>query len=52
MGINVSVSELTSARLDLGLRKLDSLVRASVHYFNTEEEISKFVQAVNSLKPD
>ncbi len=52
MGINVSVSELTSARLDLGLRKLDSLVRASVHYFNTEEEISKFVQAVDSLKPD
>jgi len=52
MGINVSVSELTSARLDLGNRKLDSLVRASVHYFNTEQEISKFVLAVDSLKPN
>lgn len=52
LGINVSVSELTSARLDLGSRKLDSLVRASVHYFNTDEEINKFVLAVESLKAD
>jgi len=52
LDINVSVSELTSARLDLGKRGLDSLVRASVHYFNTEEEIDKFVLAIDSLKPD
>jgi len=51
-GINVSVSELTSARLDLGKRGLDSLIRASVHYFNTDEEIGKFISAIDSLKSD
>lgn len=45
-GINVSVALMTSARLDLEARNLSSLVRASVHYFNTEDEISRFVQAV------
>lgn len=37
--INVSVSKVSMARLDLGSRGIDELVRASVHYFNTEEEI-------------
>lgn len=49
-GINISVSTLSSARLDLGKRKLDSLARASVHYFNTRDEISRFAEAVDSLK--
>jgi cysteine desulfurase / selenocysteine lyase len=48
-GINVSVSELPYARLDLGDRGLTSLVRASVHYFNTDAEIERFVEAVNDL---
>jgi len=52
LGINVSVSDLSSARLDLGRRGLDSLVRASVHYFNTKEEIEKFVLAIDSLGAD
>lgn len=47
--MNVSVSTLESARLDLGPRKLDKLVRASVHYFNTEDEIQRFVKAIDSL---
>lgn len=47
--INVSVSSLPYARLDLGARGLGSLVRASVHYFNTEAEIEKFVEAVAEL---
>ena len=48
-GINVSVALITSARLDLEARNLSSLVRASVHYFNTEDEISRFVQAVKNI---
>ncbi|MEM8916424.1 MAG: aminotransferase class V-fold PLP-dependent enzyme, partial [Pseudomonadota bacterium] len=43
--INVSVSPMTSARLDLEPRNLNALVRASVHYFNTHDEISRFVDA-------
>ena len=48
-GINISVSTLPSARLDLGKRKLTSLARASVHYFNTDNEIDRFVETVRSL---
>jgi selenocysteine lyase/cysteine desulfurase len=38
--INVSVSLKEYARLDMHKRNLDALVRASVHYYNTEEEIA------------
>ena len=44
--INVSVSQMTSARLDLEPRNLSALTRASVHYFNTHDEIERFVEAV------
>ena len=47
--INVSVSHMTSARLDLGPRNIDDLTRASVHYFNTDDEIARFVDAVKQL---
>ncbi|MBB3612442.1 aminotransferase class V-fold PLP-dependent enzyme [Rhizobium sp. BK602] len=47
--INVSVSASRSARLDLGERGLSSLVRASVHYFNTDSEIDRFIDAVGKL---
>lgn len=49
LGMNVSVSVLSSARLDFGQRDLESLARASVHYYNTEEEIGRFVKAIDSL---
>ncbi|WP_299356225.1 aminotransferase class V-fold PLP-dependent enzyme [uncultured Shimia sp.] len=45
-GINVSVSAMPSARLDLEPRGLMSMTRASVHYFNTHDEIARFVDAV------
>ena len=41
-GMNVSVSPVESGRLDLGRRGLKELVRASLHYFNTNDEIDRF----------
>lgn len=47
--INVSVSPSSYARMDLGSRKLNSLIRSSIHYYNTETEIEKFCSAVRAL---
>ncbi|KZM47828.1 aminotransferase class V-fold PLP-dependent enzyme [Labrenzia sp. OB1] len=47
--INVSVSNASSARIDLPHRNLDAVVRASVHAFNTETEIETFVKAIGKL---
>jgi len=46
--INVSVSGKSSAQLDFGRRGLSEVVRSSVHYFNTEEEIGVFCRALNA----
>lgn len=53
--INTSVSLAEYARLDLEGRGVHSLVRSSVHYYNTDEEIERFCQEVAMLaigKPD
>jgi selenocysteine lyase/cysteine desulfurase len=47
--MNVSVSRVASTRLDMEKRGLPDLVRASVHYYNTEEEISRFCAALASI---
>lgn len=47
--INISVTALPHARLDLGRRQLSALARASVHYFNTENEIDRFVETIRAL---
>ena len=48
-GMNTSVSLMTSARLDLEPRGLPALVRASVHYYNTDDEIARFASAIAAL---
>ncbi|GAB4515953.1 MAG: aminotransferase class V-fold PLP-dependent enzyme [Roseibium sp.] len=49
-GINVSVSSASSARIDLPYRNLDAVVRASLHAFNSEDEIERFVKALGKLE--
>ena len=44
--INISTSTIFSAQLDFGERGIEAVCRASVHYFNTEEEIGRFCRAV------
>ena len=47
--INVSVTVLNSTRLDLEARGLSSMVRASVHYYNSEEEIERFCTLIAEM---
>ncbi len=47
--VNVSISDAASARLDLDPRGITALIRASVHYFNSEDEIDLLVATVASL---
>jgi selenocysteine lyase/cysteine desulfurase len=47
MRINVTVSSEESSRLDLGERKIPQLVRASVHYYNSEDEINQLCDALS-----
>jgi cysteine desulfurase / selenocysteine lyase len=45
-GVNASVSLVEYARLDLPDRGLPDLVRASVHYYNTENELQTLIEAL------
>jgi selenocysteine lyase/cysteine desulfurase len=47
--INVSVTPGSYARLDFGGRGLSEVVRASVHYYNTEAELDQLVRALSTL---
>lgn len=47
--INVTVSQVGSTRLDMEARGLEKVVRASVHYYNTSEEIDQLCNALESL---
>ena len=47
--VNVSVSPPSSTLLDTLARDLPPLVRASVHYYNSEDEVDRFLAAVRAL---
>jgi cysteine desulfurase/selenocysteine lyase len=47
--INVTTSTVYSTRFDMESRGLSSLVRASVHYYNSDDEIARFVAAIAAL---
>lgn len=49
--INTSVTHRTSAQYDFTARNLPDLVRASVHYYNTEEETRALAEEVDRLRP-
>jgi cysteine desulfurase/selenocysteine lyase len=51
-GINVHVSDAAATRLDMDKRGLANLVRASVHYYNTHEEVDRFVAALAEIVGD
>ena len=46
--VNVSVSLVDYARLDLPHRGLPDLVRASVHYYNTDDELDRLISSLPS----
>jgi cysteine desulfurase / selenocysteine lyase len=47
--INVTVATKEATRLDMAPRGLDEIVRASVHYYNTDEEVEKFVEILHQI---
>jgi selenocysteine lyase/cysteine desulfurase len=47
--INIAVSPRNFTRLDMDARDLDALARASVHYYNTEDEVERFCNAVAAI---
>ncbi|WP_376794960.1 aminotransferase class V-fold PLP-dependent enzyme [Thermogemmatispora sp.] len=51
-GINVSVVPREAALLDMQARGLQTLVRASVHYYNSEEEVERFSRTLEHLLTD
>lgn len=48
-GVNVSVSEAGSSRLDFDRRALRAVVRASVHYYNDAEDLRRCCRTVAAL---
>ena len=47
--INVSNSGRTSTLIDMDARGLEAVVRSSVHYYNTEEELDRFQDALAEI---
>jgi selenocysteine lyase/cysteine desulfurase len=48
-GINVSVSTIDFARFDFEARGLTAVARASVHYYNTDDELDRLAASVERI---
>lgn len=49
-GINISTMPKSNAMIDFQQKGVEWAVRASPHYYNTEDEIDQFVEAVKNFK--
>jgi cysteine desulfurase len=47
--IVVRLNERSATLLDMEARRLEAVVRASVHYYNTEDELDRFLEAMRRL---
>jgi cysteine desulfurase / selenocysteine lyase len=47
--VNVSVSGASSTLIDMRERELQAVLRVSVHYYNTEQEVERFVRALQAF---
>ena len=45
----VASSSPSSTLLDATARRLPDLVRASVHYYNSEDEVARFLGAITAI---
>ena len=48
--INVSVCKQQNSQLDLGTELTGDVTRVSLHYYNTQQEISEFLQALEEIR--
>ena len=48
--INVTTSSRASTRMDMEARNLQGVVRASVHYYNTDDEIALVCETIEALR--
>lgn len=47
--INIAITKRPYTLLDMEARHLEDILRASVHYYNTEEEVEKFIEALKAI---
>jgi selenocysteine lyase/cysteine desulfurase len=51
LGVNIWTSSRPHTLIDMEQRGLTEIVRASVHYYNTEAEIDRFCELVAGTTP-
>jgi len=48
-GINIYIMTKASAIIDFGEKDIEWVVRVSPHYYNTENEIDRFIEVLRTL---